>query len=480
MTTSTPTRKQATKRIGIMSADIQYAGHWKVPGTDEVFEGTLHYNEETRVLVLQLIQPYGTKTFNSHILASFQPPVISGKLFSGSHVTLLGCLRTNTYTHIGSHTTETIYADYALWGLEEADCESPLFRGCTIDYGAVLEWAGLCYYNPDTKKEQLGKIIRWSHEEDIELDVTGGLHLRFSPRQGSFSLMDYRNDVTFHQHIEARLFYDAPRRWQEIMLDVDWLRRLIELGKGREVGIREARYLHPSHLLPKEYGAEGQDRYEPADVLIGTEQRDVADEHSRRWTFLFNLSEAYARGALRVWFEKRSELEPVVDLYTLAYTDKIPSAMALFLNLMQALETYHARFVCDSANAYKKRVESLVENIPSASPDVRNFLCDSGQQGSTSLYLKSRISDLLYAGGRRPVSPKQMSFVGFPQKLVDTRNYYTHYSQGKKDKAFRKEELPIVNAELMALLEYHLMLTLGFDDETTLTNVQRRLRDHIG
>lgn len=73
-----------------------------------------------------------------------------------------------------------------------------------------------------------------------------------------------------------------------------------------------------------------------------------------------------------------------------------------------------------------------------------------------------------------------MSFVGFPQKLVDTRNYYTHYSQGKKDKAFRKEELPIVNAELMALLEYHLMLTLGFDDETTLTNVQRRLRDHIG
>lgn len=463
-----------------MSADIQYAGHWKVPGTDEVFEGTLHYNEETRALVLQLIQPFDTKTSDSHILASFRLPVICGKLFSGSHVALLGCLRTNTHTHIGSHTTETIYADYALWGLEEGDCESPLFRGCAIDYGAVLEWAGLCYYNLDTNKGQLGEIIRWSYEDDIELDTAGGLHLRFSPRQGSFSLMDYRNDVIFHQRIETRFFYDAPRRWQEIMFDVDWLRRLIELGKGREVGIREVRYLHPSHLLLKEYGAEGQDRYEPADVLLGTEQRDVADEHSRRWTFLFNLSEAYARGALRAWFEKRDELEPVVNLYTLAYTDKIPSAMALFLNLMQALETYHARFVCDSAKAYKKRVDSLVENISSAGPDVRDFLCDSGQQGSTSLYLKSRISDLLYAGGRRPVSPKHMHFVDFPQKLVDTRNYYTHYSQGKRDKAFGKEELPIVNAELMALLEYYLMLTLGFDDETTLKNVQRRLRDRIG
>lgn len=60
---------------------------------------------------------------------------------------------------------------------------------------------------------------------------------------------------------------------------------------------------------------------------------------------------------------------------------------------------------------------------------------------------------------------------------MDTRNYYTHFSPDKRGKAFGKEELPIINAELMALLEYHLMLTLGFDDGTTLTNVQRRLKN---
>ncbi|WP_367254575.1 HEPN domain-containing protein [Trueperella pyogenes] len=65
----------------------------------------------------------------------------------------------------------------------------------------------------------------------------------------------------------------------------------------------------------------------------------------------------------------------------------------------------------------------------------------------------------------------------FPYELVDTGNYYTRFSPDRKDKAFGKEELSIVNGELMALLEYHLMLTLGFDDETALTNVQRRLRN---
>ena len=462
-----------------MSTDIQYAGHWKDPSTDKIFEGALHYNEEARTLVLQLIQPFDTKTFGSHILASFQLPVIYGRLFSGSHVALLGCQKANTHTHIGSHTTETVYADYALWSLEDGDC-TPLFQGCVIDYGAILDWAELCYYNPDIEKGELGDLIRWSHKKDIELDIAEGLNLRFSPRQGSFSLMDHRNNVTIHQRIEACFFYDAPKRWQEIMFDADWLRQLIELGKGHEVGIKGAQYLHPSHLQPKEYRGKGRDLYEPGDVLLGTEQKDVADEHPRRWTFLFTLSEAYAHGALRTWFEKRDELEPVVNLYTLAYTDKIPSAMALFINLMQGLETYHARFVCDSAKTYKKRVDSLIEKIPGAGPDVRNFLCDSGQDGSTSLYLKSRISDLLYAEGRRPVSPKHIRFVDFPQKLVDTRNYYTHYNKNKKGKAFEKEELPIVNAELMALLEYHLMLTLGFDDEVASKNVQRRLRDRIG
>ncbi len=469
-----PMHKQATKRIGIMSAEIS---NTLATGRFQIQKRSSRVPSITTKRQGCSSSCCDAQTFDSHSLASFRVPVICGKLFSGSHVALLGCLRTNTHTHVGSHTTETVYVDYALWGLEEPYCESPLFRGCTIDYGAVLEWAGLCYYDLDTKKGQLGEIIRWSHENEIKLDVTGGLHLRFSPEQGSMSFVDYHNDVTFHQRIEARLFYDEPRRWQEIMRDADWLRRLIELSKGREVGIRGVRYLHPSHLLPEEYGAERQDRHEPADVLLGTEQRDVVDENSRRWTFLFNLSEVYERGALHAWFEKRDELEPVVDLYTLAYTDRVPSAMALFLNLMQALETYHVRFVCDSVKTYKKRVDCLVENTSGADSDVHDLLCDGGQQGSKSLYLKSRISDLLYAGGRRPVSPKHMSFVDFPQKLVDTRNYYTHFSPDKKDKAFGKEELPIVNAELMALLEYHLMLTLGFDGETTLTNVQRRLRN---
>lgn len=263
------------------------------------------------------------------------------------------------------------------------------------------------------------------------------------------------------------------------MEDANWLRRLIVLGRGCSVAIREAKYLHPSHIFSEQYGAEGIDRYGPADVLLGTEQNEVNIGSSHAWIYLFDLPEAANCGAIDVWFSRREDLEPVVDLYTLAYTNTTPSAIALFLNLMQALETYHFRFVCADMRGYTKRVKQLAA-APGSDAKLQDFLCDKGQRGSNYLYLKSRISDLLYAEGRRPVVPRHMDFKDFPQKLVDTRNYYTHYSKDKKDKAIDKDELPTVNAELMALLEYHLMLTLGFDAGDTLKRVQRRLEYRIG
>lgn len=152
-----------------MSLDIQYGGHWKVPGTDEVFDGTLHYSEENRVILLELTKPFDIESFGGHILGSTRVSVVCGVLFSGSHVALLNCLRTNTQTEVPSHMTELVYADYALWGFTEEDCKAPAFNGAVIDYGNIGEWAGLSWYYLDTNKGELGDTIKWSHEKRLSL-----------------------------------------------------------------------------------------------------------------------------------------------------------------------------------------------------------------------------------------------------------------------------------------------------------------------
>ena len=53
----------------------------------------------------------------------------------------------------------------------------------------------------------------------------------------------------------------------------------------------------------------------------------------------------------------------------------------------------------------------------------------------------------------------------FIQKVVDTRNYYTHYSIDKKEKIFPKYQLPYVNGILLGVLQYYILKEIGIKDE---------------
>ena len=57
----------------------------------------------------------------------------------------------------------------------------------------------------------------------------------------------------------------------------------------------------------------------------------------------------------------------------------------------------------------------------------------------------------------------ELALPDFIQKIIDTRNYYTHYDASKLVRSFSEEELFFVNAELLALLQFHVLRLLGFD-----------------
>jgi hypothetical protein len=50
----------------------------------------------------------------------------------------------------------------------------------------------------------------------------------------------------------------------------------------------------------------------------------------------------------------------------------------------------------------------------------------------------------------------------FLSKVMDTRNYYTHWSADLRDKALRREHALYLTQRLLALLEMQLLLDVGF------------------
>lgn len=177
------------------------------------------------------------------------------------------------------------------------------------------------------------------------------------------------------------------------------------------------------------------------------------------------------------WIEYYEKLKPILDLYFLILDNQYYLTSELvFLNLVQALETFHARFITDDVKEYVTRAKTLVANYLHHE-EWLDFLCDKGQRSSRSIYLKSRLADLMFANGQH-LEMVDDTHQGI-QKIVDTRNYYTHYDPNKLERSFTKSELPVVNYKLRLLLEFHIQKLIGFDEDSLkkkyLENV-RRLR----
>ena len=139
----------------------------------------------------------------------------------------------------------------------------------------------------------------------------------------------------------------------------------------------------------------------------------------------------------------------------------------VFLNIVQALETYHSRFVTNSLKKYKKRIEDIIKDQPNDNKEkYRKFLIAKSTEYIT---LESRIADLLVSEWRIIFDTGDINFWDFPSVVAQSRNYYIHYEEWIKrnQRVLSSEELRHYNRSLLKILEYYILLELGFPTNTT-------------
>lgn len=131
--------------------------------------------------------------------------------------------------------------------------------------------------------------------------------------------------------------------------------------------------------------------------------------------YLFSLSEL-RQANFSQWKEVATIMEPILELYIDSLYNQNLSVSRHFLNMVQALETYHSRRIAYSLHDYKKRVEKLLEVRPEPfHKHDREFLLD-GCRGS--VILKSRLADLLLADYTFIFHTGDFKLVEFPQLII--------------------------------------------------------------
>lgn len=434
--------------------DRHYAGTFNICG--EEITGELIYNKEKGVTLLNLVK----QLTNSPLGSSYgNLDIITGVLNSGTTVTLFHNRCTQNQTQ-AFQTQQLVYvSEYSIWSKREATNIKYNKIECILEN--ALDWSGL------------------SAVDTSDLSV-----IKFNSNENGNVYHWFGSKITFSTSLNCELF-NFPRKEESKIVE-----RLVVSIEADEK--QDASYFIAIHNkvislisfairdnvnVEEQYLYDYDDSYQIGEHTeyykhyLYTSEHRLSIHNSSHWEYNFTLPQLLPEKDLK---KELTLLEPIFNLYLslFKYTDMPPEMV--FLNIVQALETFHARFFYeDSKDKYVKSVKERFGSLENF-PDIEKLLLCDTQKDENCKYiiLVSRLNDLLIGKYDGLFSDYYGTNAGFAQAVADTRHYYTHYGKSKEKKALKGDKLIDAIRILALLLEYNVCLQLGIDN-------QAKVRDRL-
>lgn len=438
--------------------DIHYIGVFDILG--ESISGELIYNKKKGLILLNLIKELTEKSFFGKSYGNLD--VITGKINSGAVVTLFNNRCTNNHTQAFQSQQLNFCAEYLIWTNEEKIHAKYNKLVCVLRN--AYAWSGLAAF------EEVDGGIKALKHTDEKIYNWFGARIKFSTYLNETLCIPPRDEETkIIQRLVVEIEMDEKHDFKEFVAVRNKIVSLISFAIKGNVNIEE------------EYLQDYASTYKIADNIVNYYNHYLLTSETQpdifitpMWDYNFFLeqipNEKDIDGEL-------AKLEPIFNLYlSLFKYNGMPHEM-VFLNIVQALETFHSRFFYN--NKKEKYVASVKERFggsPYFEKYERLLLCDTQKDENCNfIILISRLNDLLIGKDETLFYEYYWENEEYAQTIADTRHYYTHYGKSKEAKALKGNELLEAIYILRVLLEYHICLILGVDKRD---KVVAELRSH--
>lgn len=173
------------------------------------------------------------------------------------------------------------------------------------------------------------------------------------------------------------------------------------------------------------------------------------------------------------WLERREILKPVYNLYFANLHNPSIYTENRFLNLTQAIETYHRRVFggkyMDDNEFLEGLYKDFVASIPAhVNKEFRESLTKGKFRYANEYSLRKRLTELLKKyHDSLPINflGSNKARIGFIGKVIDTRNYLTHYDETSKENIAKGTDLFYLEQGLKVIMEVILLTEIGFASE---------------
>ena len=443
----------------------RYGGEWHLPEAKSSYNGDLLVNEEKGVIHLLLYRVGDESDPFGEIPLWGETPMIFGRLVNGAQILLYGCETGKRQTEYMGRSSLDISVKYAFWGLQAREESELVFNEVQLDFGDIIEWSGICRYELDRQACSL----KWISEPEIEISLKNRkikILAGHSEPFGDIASRKYELD----QRVIFSILPDTKWTIGQFMHDVYCLRNLISLGMQGNVSVEEMKYFHEQNLVEAGTGNDASRRIRGATVNTRLPRAHIRNRHP--YDYLFSLQELLENPHyIDNWFDKYHRMKPIIDLCASVYLHPDIPAEVFFLNMAQALETYHSRFVCNDPQVLLGMIEDEIRGLnqpddADKASSIKKFLWPECQKEYYKyITLSARLRYLVFANGGFSFYTLGLKNEDFIEKVVDSRNYYTHYDEKKADQAFAGKELDRANAVLWNVIRYYILKELGFAKE---------------
>ena len=378
----------------------------------------------------------------------------------------------------GNVLTSTIYAKRTLIGFNYGEKEKITFSKIKFSVEGLDEWLPIFdlqrkYNSKDASIH--GISIHYSPPKEISLNLPDEIRLKFiflsntyhdrtkmSINQKAYvSLIseelqpiEYFLELVFKIHNFLRFAIDETVLIDSITGYSNEITQELEEGKNCEIPIE---IYHQSPLYSEE-----RPEIHRSDMLFC--YKDATNQ----------VEEILTKG-----LENYEIYEPAFNLYFASVFSGQKYLEWKFLSLTQGIETLHRRSSQEMEMPEEEFIK-IKENVLEIMPNEKQGWLAVRLKYANELSLRKRIKqmikpfkDLFGNGGERD---------SFICKVVDTRNYLTHYDSGLEAKAASGEDLWRLCLKLEALFQLHFLRLIGMNIESIKSIVKKNttFRDKLG
>ncbi|EDT77349.1 HEPN domain-containing protein [Clostridium perfringens] len=417
---------------------MEIIGYWNLPNDEEI-AGVLKYKENEIILEVM-------GSFLDDPLEVKNREIIQGITKEGKEITLINCVLIKSSMSSNGICSEWYRVRYVIIGEKYDNIDEIKIKNIHSDYDYLNNWIDISnsLYKTDRKTGEINFFTslpkKINHEIDdysvnvgFKMNLKANLLSEFTYRQSAFIEFNFNKEIDFWQSIEK------IKKFSDFMT--------ICIGKTVGYGEIELKDINNKKIKV---------------IDNNNKQKELAsyDFKIRPCLLMFSdikdrFSEIYGK-----WINEEEKLSPIINKLVSVREGERFDPQVEFMDVITAVETFSRRYrknCKEDEELHKKRIKIILESVQDE--DYKKWL-DGKLKYSNEPNLRTRINSLLEEMNYL-VEIKGSIKKNLVNKIVETRNYYTHFSEDKKENILSNYEAYYIYLYLEICLRLLILKEIG-------------------